>query len=530
MCGHGCTEPCHGAESKCSEAEACGGAVEIHCPCGRLAKRVRCNAKASDQAGPTVPTEEPGEEPGEAGPTDVAETTPPRLLECDDECLRIKRNTALREALRISDDYKDEHLAYAGAQMEYFMANRAFAAAQETALRAFAAAAPDSANKKALAFKPMKRHERQFVHAMAETLGLRSEARDEEPHRYVIVSRPIRGVNAVAVSGGADTPATPSVPELTLGESEEIYKRLKDRAAEDAVLAASEALKGQAAKDKELVLDRLEKEQAALRVAQSVLLPPFNAIFVPAAATAAGSSPLACDAFQAIREAWQQTVPERADDHATLEEHALDQGGVVLRIAIPGSSHESVEALLVFVLSYLVDPSALPSATPHLCHVDAQWNVLRRAPADADAETATSQWNIVAGRTGERSGASTPATSTVSPPSLVASSSASVSGSGSASGSAPAKRIFTLRKKVVTTSRNSSASSPFAAFRSEAERRRWMDILAAQPTEAEAEELDGDGDVEAAGQESSKEVGSAVEEKAHADAIDEAPSETVAAV
>ncbi|EPE06764.1 nf-x1 finger transcription [Ophiostoma piceae UAMH 11346] len=559
LCGHGCTEPCHGAESRCSEAEACGGAVEIHCPCGRLAKRVRCNAKESEQAEQTAHAEDSGE----AEQTDAA--PPARLLECDDECLRIKRNIALREALRISDDYKDEHMVYSGAQMEYFMANRAFATAQETTLREFAAASTTSAAdasaaasdsaKRALSFKPMKRHERQFVHSMAETLGLRSEARDEEPHRYVIVSRPIKGVNAVADSPGADTlAATSAIPELTLAESEEIYKRLKDRAAEDAALAASEALKEQAAK--ELELDKLGKQKQAELLAQRVLLPPFNAIYVPAAATAAGSPPLACDAFQAILEAWQQTVPERADDRATLEEHALDQGSFVLRIDMPGSSLECLETFLMFVLSYLVDPSALPSATAHLCHVDEQWNVLRRATTDADAETgdrATSQWNIVAGRTGERSGMSTPATSTVSPPSLAASSSASASGSGSGSfpafgsgsgsgsgsSSTPPKRIFTLRKKVVTTSRNSSASSSSAAFRSEAERRRWMDILAAQPTEEiEADDVDDTDDINAgeAAEGNSEEAGSAVEEptaeqqEPEAADIDQAPSNDLAVV
>ncbi|CAK7214881.1 FKBP12-associated protein [Sporothrix bragantina] len=461
VCGHPCTDRCHGIDANCQATEPCGAAVEVHCPCGRLARKVRCNACVNDPA----PTH--------------------RHPVCDDECLRVQRNLQLRDALRISDGYKDEHLSYAHDLMEVYLNNRAFVAAQEKTLRTtFAAPSPNATAEGAstpvvINFKPMKRRERQIVHMLAETFSLRSESRDSEPHRHVVVSRLVR--------------SAPSFPSLTIPESEEIYCRLRDKAKAEADAAAVAALAAREAKV-------ASEEAAAQRRAARKRL--FNAVFVPATvkeAVVADSGVdadhlISADVFKTIVEAWQGQQMTSSASSATLQQHTIIFGDVVLRVLVPATAPAIVQQLTAFLLTYAealwdVNPSSSSDARLALCHVDAQHNILRMGGHaleeeenneigrdGGDDEDAETQWNVVAA---------------VSSPSLSRRASADLTTATPSDSSAPALQQQQSKRSQQTVTRgmltlkkkNVRPASPTGA-----KRKQWMDILASQPTDDEEEE------------------------------------------
>ncbi|CAK7267184.1 FKBP12-associated protein [Sporothrix epigloea] len=454
VCGHPCTDRCHGIDAICRTVDPCGAAVEVHCPCGRLVRKVRCNACDSDPA------------PAHRHPV------------CDDECLRIQRNLLLRDALRISDDYKDEHLPYAHGLMEVYLNNRAFVTAHEKTLRtAFGGVLADVSSPTpapVVAFKPMKRRERQILHMLAETFGLRSESRDSEPHRHVVVGRLAR--------------SDLSFPQLTIPESEEIYCRLRDKAKAEADASAAAALAARQARE-------ASEEAAAQRRAARKWL--FNAVFVPAAvkdAIVAHSGGVAdpeqllpADVFQLIVEAWHEQQSSCSVSSATLQQCTLPFGDVALRLLVPATAPAIVQQLAAFLLTYaeaLWDVEAVPSsanARLALCHVDAQHNILRmggqtleeqadESGQDGDSdEDAPDRWNVVAAV------ATRPSLSRPAPADVAVSESAAPLQKSPPK--AQARTMFTLKKK-------STGPVSFTIRK----RKEWMDILASQPTDDEADE------------------------------------------
>ena len=159
-CGHLCEKPCH-APSACKEDKACPFRVIITCDCQRKKEETRCNARAGI--------------PEPAG----------RLssLRCDGECARLERNRNLAAALHISDGHSDDHVPYSTATLNMYLEDVNWAHAQEELLRAFAA----DPNERRLRFKPMKPHQRAFVHSIAEDFGFDGESMDPEPHRHVML-------------------------------------------------------------------------------------------------------------------------------------------------------------------------------------------------------------------------------------------------------------------------------------------------------------------------------------------------------
>ncbi|CAK7563216.1 MAG: FKBP12-associated protein [Sporothrix epigloea] len=452
VCGHPCTDRCHGIDTSCPTVDPCGAAVEVHCPCGRLVRKVRCNACDDD---PT-PTH--------------------RHPVCDDECLRIQRNLLLRDALRISDDYKDEHLAYTHSLMEVYLNNRTFVASHEKTLRtAFGSVTADVSPSRpapVVAFKPMKRRERQILHMLAETFGLRSESRDSEPHRHVVISLLARSVVAF--------------PSLTIPESEEIYCRLRDKAKAEADATAAAALAARQARE-------ASEEAAAQRRAARKWL--FNAVFVPAAVkdaiVAHGGSAVAAehlmpaDVFKTIVEAWHGQESSGSTTLANLQQHELPFGDVVLRVLVPATAPAIVQQLTAFLLTYaeaLWDVEALSSADARLtlCHVDAQHNILRMGGQTLDEhvdengngteseEDAPDRWNIVAAV------ASTPSLSRRASGDLASPDNAATLQKRQQT---QPRTMFTLKKK--NTGFVSSTGT---------KRKQWMDILATQPTDDEEDE------------------------------------------
>ncbi|KAI9739624.1 MAG: FKBP12-associated protein [Cirrosporium novae-zelandiae] len=105
-------------------------------------------------------------------------------LTCNDECLRLERNRMLALALNINPEtHRDDHIPYSNATLSKFQENPKWSQTQERELRIFAT----DEKEKRLIFKPMKAHERAFIHSLAEDFGFDSESVDPEPHRQVFV-------------------------------------------------------------------------------------------------------------------------------------------------------------------------------------------------------------------------------------------------------------------------------------------------------------------------------------------------------
>lgn len=159
-CSHPCEKPCH-APSACKEDKNCPFKVIITCACQRKREEMRCNARAGL--------------PEPAGRSSS--------LKCDEECARLERNRNLAAALHISDGHSDDHVPYSTTTMNAYLEDVSWAHAQEELLRAFAA----DPNERRLRFRPMKPHQRTFIHSIAEDFGFDSESMDPEPHRHVMV-------------------------------------------------------------------------------------------------------------------------------------------------------------------------------------------------------------------------------------------------------------------------------------------------------------------------------------------------------
>lgn len=123
-----------------------------------------------------------------------AQPSPNRLLlKCDDECLRLQRNARLASALNIDPQtHTDDHVPYSDMTLKLYRENPQWAHVYERELRVFAG---DQAEKR-LRFKPMKAHQRAFIHSLAEDFGFDSESSDPEPHRHVCLFKTPRFVSA----------------------------------------------------------------------------------------------------------------------------------------------------------------------------------------------------------------------------------------------------------------------------------------------------------------------------------------------
>lgn len=167
-CGHEDLDTCH-APFSCKEEKPCQSETFITCDCQRRKQKVKCLSTHLDPRGPQ-------REP----------------LKCDDECLRQKRNRQLAEALNVDPDHADDHIPYQDATLRLFRDHTEFAQQQEREFRVFA----ETRDARNIRFRPMKAHQRQFLHLLAEDYGLDSESQDPEPHRHVSIFKGPRFVSA----------------------------------------------------------------------------------------------------------------------------------------------------------------------------------------------------------------------------------------------------------------------------------------------------------------------------------------------
>ncbi|RMZ06706.1 hypothetical protein D0862_04526 [Hortaea werneckii] len=126
-----------------------------------------------------------------------------KSLPCNDECAKLERNRKLALALNIDQATHIEggdHIPFSTDTLNLFSQNAKWGQNQEREFRVFAT----SEDEKRLRFKPMKAHERAFLHHLAEDFGFDSESMDPEPHRHVMVWK---------------TPRFVSPPKKTLAEA-----------------------------------------------------------------------------------------------------------------------------------------------------------------------------------------------------------------------------------------------------------------------------------------------------------------------
>lgn len=170
ICEHPDENICH-APYSCKEDKPCPHKIIVTCACQAQKQEMKCNASKASEGNLS------------------------KSLPCNDECSRLERNRRLALALNIDrSTHVDggDHIPYSAETLSLFQEHPKWAQNQEREFRVFA----DSDDEKRLRFKPMKAHERAFIHHLAEDFGFDSESMDPEPHRHVLVFKSPRFVSA----------------------------------------------------------------------------------------------------------------------------------------------------------------------------------------------------------------------------------------------------------------------------------------------------------------------------------------------
>jgi transcriptional repressor NF-X1 len=152
----------------CKEEKPCQQKIFVTCECQRIKQEAKCAASRQGD-GNTKKT-----------------------LKCDEECARLERNHKLALALNVDPEHQNDHVPYSADTLNMYQQNSTWAATHEKQLRLFAAD-PEA---KRFRFKPMQRHQRAFVHSLAEDFGFDTESMDPEPHRHVAIFKTPRFVMA----------------------------------------------------------------------------------------------------------------------------------------------------------------------------------------------------------------------------------------------------------------------------------------------------------------------------------------------
>ncbi|KAG0651045.1 FKBP12-associated [Hyphodiscus hymeniophilus] len=168
VCDHNCSDTCH-APYPCKEANPCQAKTFMTCECQNQKQAVKCLASKT------------------------SEGNSKKMLDCNDECLRLQRNAKLAAALNIDPaTHMDDHIPYSTETLEMFKNSQKICQTYEREFRVFAA----DEKEKRLRFKPMQASQRAFIHTLAEDFGLDSESQDPEPHRHVVIFKTPRFVSA----------------------------------------------------------------------------------------------------------------------------------------------------------------------------------------------------------------------------------------------------------------------------------------------------------------------------------------------
>jgi transcriptional repressor NF-X1 len=271
-------------------------------------------------------------------------------LKCDDECLRLQRNARLAAALNIDPaTHSDDHIPYSETTLKFFRDNVKWSQTYEREFRVFAS----EPSEKRLRFKPMKSHQRAFIHALAEDFGLDSESQDPEPHRHVSIFK---------------TPRFISAPSKTLGQC------LRIRGDQTAAQASS----------------------SSQDTSPSIVVPtePYNALIL--------SGPRFGLTIEELEAAVRADLARQPAISFTTSFLPSDE--IVLRGSgawTPQALESSLAALKPAVTQTAVARHKFARSVT-LCHVDASLNVLRREPDTTTQAAGAGGWSSVVGRSAAR--------------------------------------------------------------------------------------------------------------------------------
>ncbi|KAI6271631.1 hypothetical protein MCOR27_008729 [Pyricularia oryzae] len=339
-CEHVCLQQCH-YPAVCNEDKPCQSKIFVTCECQNRKKEVLCLATLYEQQ-------------------------PREPLTCDDECLRLKRNRRLADALNIDpDSHSDDHIPYSETTLKLFRENVGWAQTQEREFRVFAS---DAAEKR-LRFKPMKPNQRAFLHALAEDYGFDSESQDPEPHRHVSIFK---------------TPRFVSAPRKTLGQCVNMLK----------IAAEAEAV---------------ARSSAAQQQAKTTALQPFNA-FVLSKLTFGLTidevdKALAADlsSSNAMSLTFSTTFLPATDEVLVVAKPPPATAANITRsgVATTPVAVENALTSLKPAVSKTMTKTGL-AGNVSLCHVDPTGIVVRREGHGSGGGPDASGWSAVAGRAAAR--------------------------------------------------------------------------------------------------------------------------------
>jgi len=187
-CGHPCGAPCHPAP--CPDTP-CTTQVKITCSCGHRQAGVPCSDNAYSRV--TTALLATRMQDMQAGNSvDLAELAKrDRKLECNDECLKLDRNTRLAAALQITNPELTSKIIprYSEFMKDWVRRDSNFCNMVHTKLVDLVKLAKESKQKsRAFSFPCMNRDKRQLVHEYAEHFQCESESYDSEPKRNVVVT------------------------------------------------------------------------------------------------------------------------------------------------------------------------------------------------------------------------------------------------------------------------------------------------------------------------------------------------------
>ncbi|XP_043227759.1 protein shuttle craft-like [Amphibalanus amphitrite] len=201
-CQHPCGAPCHDGECP---STPCRAQVRVSCECGHRSRTVACSDTGGFRALSTSALAHrlSAIQAGGAGGVDVSEllsgaaggparAARTRALQCNAECALLERNRRLAAALQIKNPELSSRAgppAYPPSMLE--MARKAKGLAEDVhqQLAELVQRAQQSKHKsRSVAFAPMNRERRQFVHEYCEHFGCESESYDDEPKRNVVAT------------------------------------------------------------------------------------------------------------------------------------------------------------------------------------------------------------------------------------------------------------------------------------------------------------------------------------------------------
>lgn len=168
-CPHYCKLKCHALKKGNCDSVTCKEQVTITCECGLRSKRVSC------------------------GSSNLEVTKIGTFLECDDACVKAKRDAELKSALVddvISQPFENP---YNSDITLVYQRQTTWCLKIETLMRDFisdyqdqvASGADGAEIKKSYNFPPMPRAQRSFIHNLCASYKLYSESQDKEPQRSV---------------------------------------------------------------------------------------------------------------------------------------------------------------------------------------------------------------------------------------------------------------------------------------------------------------------------------------------------------